>query len=291
MANKYDMVSIGHITSDILNYIGKVSNFTGGATYFSAFAAARIGIKLLVVTKMAEKDFGVLDELRKEGIEVIAIPSKYSTSIENIFETEDVDKRKVKLLTQADSFTIKDIPAVEAEVYNLTGVFTGEFTNELIKDLASRGKVALDLQAMLRTSENGTFAWKDWAEKRQFLPYITFLKVDSLEAEVVTGLADREAAAKQLFDWGAKEVMVSHSSEVIIYDGKEIHRAPFNPSNLTGRTGRGDTVFMSYICRRLTHDVADSVRFAAALTSIKMETPGPFKGSISAVLDRMKSST
>lgn len=288
MAKKFDMVSIGHVTSDILNYIGKVSNFTGGATYFSAFPAARIGVKLMVVTKMAEKDFGVLEELRKEGIEVIAIPSKYSTSIENIFETEDVDKRKVKLLTQADGFTIKDIPEVDAEVYNLTGVFTGEFSNEFIKELAGRGKVALDLQCMLRTSENGNFAWKDWAEKREIIPYLTFLKVDSLEAEIVTGLTDREAAAKQLYEWGAKEVMVSHSSEVIIYDGKQIHRAPFNPSNLTGRTGRGDTVFMSYISRRLTHDVADSIRFAAALTSIKMETPGPFKGNIDQVLTRMK---
>jgi sugar/nucleoside kinase (ribokinase family) len=39
---------------------------------------------------------------------------------------------------------------------------------------------------------------------------------------------------------------------------------------------------------RLHHDAEESVRFAAALTSIKMERPGPFSGTIDDVLARMK---
>jgi hypothetical protein len=38
---------------------------------------------------------------------------------------------------------------------------------------------------------------------------------------------------------------------------------------------------------RLDHDVAASLKFAAALVSIKMETPGPFRGSLEDVLKRI----
>ena len=47
---------------------------------------------------MAREDFGLLDCMKEEGIEVLALPSPQTTLIENIFETDDVDRRKVSLL-------------------------------------------------------------------------------------------------------------------------------------------------------------------------------------------------
>lgn len=44
----------------------------------------------------------------------------------------------------------------------------------------------------------------------------------------------------------------------------------------------------SYLAPRLDHPVEDSLQFAAALTSIKMESGGPFGGSLEDVLERMK---
>ena len=70
-----------------------------------------------MVTKLAQKDLGLLDGLKKEGIEVTAIPSLNTTSIENVFETDDVDRRKVRLLSQADPFNPEDIPEAEVEIY------------------------------------------------------------------------------------------------------------------------------------------------------------------------------
>jgi len=285
---KYDMMIIGHITSDTLEYKGEVTRFTGGAAYFSSFAAKRSNAKICVVTKLAKKDFGVLDELKKEGIEVIAIPSSKTTSIENIFETDDFDKRKAKLISQADPFNPEDIPEIETEIYYLAGLFIGEIPNALIEYLSKKGEVGLDMQAMLRSSGDVSFAFKDWVEKKHYLQMVTYLKADSLESEVATGTPDREKAAKMLYRWGAKEVMITHASEVILYNGQRIFRAPFNPRNLSGRTGRGDTCFVSYMSWRLSHGIEESVRYAAALTSMKMEKPGPFLGTIDDVLARMK---
>jgi sugar/nucleoside kinase (ribokinase family) len=54
---------------------------------------------------------------------------------------------------------------------------------------------------------------------------------------------------------------------------------PLRARNLSGRTGRGDTTFAAYINERLEHDIKDSLLFAAATVSNKMETPGPFRGT------------
>jgi hypothetical protein len=43
------------------------------------------------------------------------------------------------------------------------------------------------------------------------------------------------------------------------------------------------------MARRLDHGPAESLKFAAAMVSIKMETPGPFKGTLADVLARMDS--
>ncbi len=62
----------------------------------------------------------------------------------------------------------------------------------------------------------------------------------------------------------------------------------FSNRSAVGRTGRGDTTFAAYLAWRLDHNVAESLRFAAALVSIKMETPGPFNGTLAEVLARMQ---
>jgi len=285
---KYDLTLIGHITDDTLEYQDQVNRFTGGAAYFSSFAAKRCGAGILVITKMAKADFPLLAPMKQEGIEVLSLPSRHTTSIENIIRGEDVDNRKVRLITQAESFSVEDIPEIESKIYHLAGLFRGEIPGSMIEVLSKRGEVGLDLQTMLRCSEDGKFSFQDWPEKTRYLPMITYLKADSLESKAICGTDDREEAARMLSRWGAKEIMITHSTAVILYNGGKLFRAPFNPGNLSGRTGRGDTCFASYMTRRLTHGIEESLRFAAALTSIKMETPGPFSGTVAEVEERMK---
>jgi hypothetical protein len=38
----------------------------------------------------------------------------------------------------------------------------------------------------------------------------------------------------------------------------------------------------------MDHEIAGSLRFASAIASIKMETPGPFSGTLDDVLTRME---
>ena len=165
----------------------------------------------------------------------------------------------------------------------------GDFSAEFLKACAARGDTAVDVQGMMRCrNDDGTLELRDWPEKRELLPYIRYLKTDAAEAEVLTGTDDREKAAFLLCEWGAKEVLITHNTEAIVCDGKQVYRAKLCPRNLKGRTGRGDTTFAGYLCERLHHDIPTALTFAAALVSLKMETPGPFKGTRADVEDYIR---
>ena len=120
----------------------------------------------------------------------------------------------------------------------------------------------------------------DWSDKMEYLRYFDFRKTDAAEAEILTGTDDRRAAAKMLYDWGAKEILISHNSEMLVYDGRDYYTCPVKARNLSGRTGRGDTTFGAYLARRTTGASAeDALLFATAAVSLKMETPGPLRGT------------
>lgn len=255
---------------------------------YSSASASRSGSKVMVVTKTAPEDMESLDYIRDDMVDMEIVAAPETTSIRNVYLSADQERRDVTLLSQASPFSLEEIPQVESKIYHLAGLFYGEIPSDLIAPLAKRGAVGLDAQGVLRCSENGELLFRDWARKEELLPYVTYLKTDAAEAEILTGCSDREEAARILAGWGAKEVMVTHNTEVIVLVEGEIYRAPFDPENLTGRTGRGDTCFAAYLSRRLQEGPGEAVRYAAALTSMKMEKPGRFSGTEADVFARMK---
>ena len=156
----------------------------------------------------------------------------------------------------------------------------GEFPDELIEPLSRLGKVAVDAQGFLRVNESSGLVFRDWPAKKQCIPMLSYLKADAAEAEILTGTNDCEKAALILSVWGAGEVVLTQNSGVTVYADGKLFTSPFTSRNLTGRTGRGDTCFSAYCNWRKEHSPQESCLFAAALTSLKMERPGPFSGTV-----------
>ena len=285
---KYDTMIIGHSSLDYnIDYLDEQVIEIGGAVVYSSASAFALGHSVLAVTKLAKKDESRLNDFAIPRENILCIYSEHSTSIRNKFFTADKERRECACISLGEPFTIDDIPEVECGVYHLAGLIYGDFDGALIRDLAARGKVAIDVQAMLRHSDspNSTggkgapMYFCDWAEKKELLPYITYLKTDAAEAEIMTGTTDRALAAKMLHDWGAEEVVITHNTEVLAYDGKDIYTCPIRARNLSGRSGRGDTTFAAYITERLDHNVKDSLLVATGTVSMKMENRGPIKCS------------
>ena len=275
---KYDCYLIGPVSIDYDEaFDGIVKKFIGGALIYSSYAELAGGRRLGAVTKMAQEDQYVLDPFYIK--DMTRLPSKATTSIHNTYHTPDRERRTAVVHGQIDTFRVEDIPDVESEIYQMAGLIYGDYDNALFPFLAARGKVACDMQGFLRRAEDGALVFRDWEDKKEYLPYITYLKTDAAEAEIMTGCTDRKEAAKMLFDWGAKEIMITHNTEVLVYDGEAFHTCPLRARNLSGRTGRGDSTFGSYITERIEKSIPDALLYASALVGLKMETFGPFKGS------------
>ena len=290
MKKKYDVLVIGPVSLDHnIDYQGNERKEVGGAVVASGFAAAKSGNRAALFTKLNPEDADVEARFAGSGADVYWKESKETCSIRNQYFTADKEKRACTSMGVCDGFKFEELPDIDTKIYHFAGLVYGDFDGELFKEAAKHGKVAVDVQCLLRHVEpDKTMAFHDWAEKKEYLPYIDYLKTDAAEAEILTGLTDRAEAAKLLYSWGAKEIMITHNTEVLIYDGKEIYTCPIKARNLSGRTGRGDTTFAGYITERQRADIPEALQYCTALVSLKMETPGPFQGTRQDVLDYIK---
>jgi sugar/nucleoside kinase (ribokinase family) len=119
---------------------------------------------------------------------------------------------------------------------------------------------------------------------------VDVVKLDVVEADVLTGTRDMEEAARTVEEWGAVETLLTCSDGAFVRHKEKTYFEKFSNRSSHGRTGRGDTTMAAYLARRIDHPVQESLTFAVALASIKMETPGPFQGRLEDVLARMSES-
>ena len=278
----YDSVIIGHITKDYnIDHLDNTVEMCGGAVLYSSASAYALGHRVAAVTKLNADDSDRLLSLTLPKEDIYCSFCKKSVVMRNKYFTPDKEKRDSRCLSKATPFTLEDINGIEGKIYHFAGLVNGDFPNELIIECSKKAPVAVDVQGFVRNvdEESGKMFYRDWADKEKMLPYITYLKTDAAEAEILTGTDDRKKAAKILHSLGAKEIVITHNSEVLVYDGSEYYTCPIKSRNLSGRTGRGDTTFAAYITERLQNGIEESLLFATATVSLKMETPGPFKGT------------
>ncbi|UCC88151.1 MAG: hypothetical protein JSV81_02295 [Anaerolineales bacterium] len=279
----FDMVMIGHFAKDRLVVDGHGEMAPGGGVYYGGVALRRIGVRVAVVTRLNPDDFPLLDDLKQEGVPVFATPAPQTSGIENIYDSSDMERRICKPLGFAGPFQPEDIPDLSAHIYVVASIIAGEVELPLLKSLAQRAPVAIDIQGFVRVREDGNLVFRQWPDMEEGLSHVTYLKVDRAEAELLTGLTDMVAAVHRLAEYGPREIVVTQSSGVTVFADGELHQAPFTPRSLAGRTGRGDTCFATYLGRRLTGSPQEAARLAAAVTTLKQEQPGPWRGTLSDV--------
>lgn len=278
---KYDIMILGPATRDVnIDYTGAEDRSVGGAVTFCTPAARAAGARVFAAVKIAPEDADIMAAFDLPETDKALLPSAKTTLMRNEYFTADRERRNSSCPAQSDPILPDELPGVDYKLCHLAGLLYGDFPAELLETLHRRALLSGDAQGFLRHNESGKLVLHDWEEKLRFLPYMDFFKTDAAEAEMLTGLSDREAAARQLCAWGAKEVMVSHNAEMLVCDGEEVRICPVRARNLSGRTGRGDTTFGSYLGMRVTGcGMAESLLYATACVSLKMETPGVFRGT------------
>ncbi|MEW6230848.1 MAG: PfkB family carbohydrate kinase [Chloroflexota bacterium] len=286
-----DVAMIGHFALDRLIFGGREETSPGGSVYYGALALRRMGLSVAVITRLRETDFPRLEELRAAGVLVYAHPAAETSGIENTYLSQDMDRRLCRPLGFAGPFRREDLPEPSARTFIVGPIIAGEVDIPLVEALSRRAPVALDAQGFVRVRKRDDLVFQDWSEKARGLALVQVLKVDAAEAEVLTGRTDLHQAARILAEYGPREIVLTHASGLLVLAQRRYFQAPWTSRQLSGRTGRGDTCLAAYVGKRLETSPEEACRFAAALTSLKMETPGPFRGTMEDVQARLTQAT
>ena len=278
----HDLCCVGHITLDKVVTPKNTVHMPGGTSFYFSHAIKHFDdIDFTLVTAIAESEMAVADDLRSKGIDVKVLPSKHSVYFENIYG-ENQDNRTQRVLAKADPFTVNQLEDTEAGIFHLGTLLADDFSLEVVKYLSEKGLVSVDSQGYLREVREQNVYAIDWAGKEEALQYIHFLKANEHEMEVLTGYSDVISAAKQLYAWGVKEVLITLGSlGSVIYDGETFYKIPaYKPKEVVDATGCGDTYMTGYLYKRAKGaGIEEAGRFAAAMSTLKIEGLGPFKGS------------
>jgi sugar/nucleoside kinase (ribokinase family) len=275
----FDIMMVGHFARDqnIVDGQGQVE--LGGGVYFGSVALRRLGLRVAVVTRLHPDDFCLLDEMKREGIQVFATPASETSGIANYYDSTDMERRVCKPLGFAGPFRLDEIPELKAKLFVIASIIAGEVDLAMLKALASRGPVALDVQGFVRVREGDALVFRPWADMEEGLAHVSYLKVDQAEAQLLTGESDLREGARHLSSFGPQEIVATQSSGVTVCAGGQIYDAPFTSRTLRGRTGRGDTCFATYLGKRMTLPPGEAARWAAAITTQKQEMAGPWQGT------------
>lgn len=286
----YDVVTVGNYTQDTIVAPGATPRrVDGGGFAYAAHAARLAGVRVASVTRLARADLPALEPLRRAGIEVFAHESPRSTCLRLEYGAEP-DDRMVTVTAAADPIARGHLAPMESAAFIVNASLRGEVPLDVLEMLRAKAVLlGVDVQGFVRVAEgNGRLAHRPWEEMRLVLPLVDALKADAVEAAFLTGMPDMKEAARTLAGLGAREIVLTHAAGVAVLAGGEWFESAFAARGTSGRSGRGDTCIGAYISKRLSCPAHEATRWAAAVTSLKLEAEGPVRARTEDVLARLR---
>jgi len=280
----YDIAFIGHYTKDTIVSASGTRIVDGGAFNYGANVAARMGLKVAAVTHLAKEDFHVVEKLKRLGVDIFVNITPHSTCLRLEYPTSNLDERVIYVTSSAGPFTPAEVKNLQAHAILIGASMREEISLEVIEELAKKDTIlAADVQSFIRVNYNGKLIPQEWSEKQSILSHLDVLKTDVVEAEMLTGTSNIREAARKISDLGPHEVVITHYNGLLVYANGQFYEKNFFPNKLIGRSGRGDTCIAAYMAKRLNSSPQEATTWAAAVTSLKMETEGPFQRTMQEV--------
>ena len=286
----YDITLIGNYTKDKIVTPSEVKYVDGGGFNYGAHAAAALGAKTAAITRLKKTDIHVVKNLNQVGVKTFPTYTSSSTHMELIYPTNDFDDRSLVMPKSAGSFESNQFVDIESKIFLVNASVRDELKLETLTELKKKNAlIGIDLQGFIRTlTKEKVLINTAWEEKKEALGLTHYLKADGVEAEFITGEPDLITAAKLLKSYGPKEIIITHKNGVLVFDGDKIYQEPFILNKIVGRSGRGDTCGASYAFKRLTLKPEEAIKWAAAATSLKMESDFPLKSSYEEIEKRVE---
>jgi sugar/nucleoside kinase (ribokinase family) len=231
-----------------------------------------------VATRLAREDKRMIEALESAGVDCFPVYTPSSTLMKLVYKTHDVDQRTLHVTGVAGTVSPNQIACLSARAVVVGTSLRGEVEPVFFEEMRQRAGVitAVDVQGFVRVLRGENLVYEPWDDMKAVLKNVDILKSDMVEAEFLTGETVLEKAARVYASYGVKEIVLTHSRGVLIHaDGKDYH-FEFHSESMDGRSGRGDTCLGTYVVKRLSLQPWEAGKWAAAVTSMKVERLGPF---------------
>ena len=291
----FDVCVVGHITKDIANTADGEIQIPGGTSYYTAIALKHLGMSVAVITKLRDQDTFLLSELEKEHIPIFLGKSDRTTMFTNVYSS-DTNTREQWVKDIARPFTVRDASRCEARIFHLGPLTKDEIPLEVIRFLAGRATISLDVQGFVRDVVERSRGWARvrhaaWKEKTAALAFVNIVKTNEEEARMLSREGDMTEIAVELSNDGPEEVIITRGSKssLVYSKGKSYWVPAYRPRNTTvavDPTGCGDTYMAGYLFyREKSTELEEVGKFASMTATLMLERGSPFRGDEEDVRD------
>lgn len=275
---------IGHITRDRIITPQQTIDMAGGTSFYMAHGMHHLSqdFPFQLVTKIGQESQEEVDYLRQMNIDVLSYSSPHSVFFENHYGLNS-NQRTQRVLAKAAPFTIEEMEPLAAEVFHLGSLLADDFSPEIVKFLAQKGCISIDVQGYLREVRGEKVYAVDWKDMDAVLPYVDIVKLNEHEMYAIMHTNDPKIVAEKLASYGVREVIITLGSYgSLIYADKTCYEIPaYTPRKIVDATGCGDTYSTGYLYMRSQGATfQEAGRFASAMCTLKLEHNGPFEGSL-----------
>ena len=279
-----DICCIGHVTKDKIVTPRQTVYMAGGTSFYFAYGMNSLpkNVSFELVTKVGDDQKAEVERMREAGIDVRCFDSRHTVYFENKYG-ENSNNRTQRVLAKADPFTVEEVSGLEARVFHLGSLLADDFSTDVVRCLAQKGRVSIDVQGYLREVRGENVYAIPWQDKEEILAYTDILKLNEHEMEVIADSKDPRVVAQKMAAMGVREVVITFGNYgSLIYTDKEFYEIPaYEPRQLVDATGCGDTFSTGYLYMRAQGaGILEAGKFAAAMCTLKLEHSGPFNRSI-----------
>lgn len=269
---------IGSLTLDSLIYKDRASeDRVGGTVYYSSLALANLGAKVCSYPILSNDNGELLFKLHNKNIDIYPTFSKETTTYENVFSNDKMDKCEYKLMGKAFPYKFNnDFRAIaDCSFVHLGPLSNWEMPLDFIKKLSDvNPALSLDIQGYLRESE------LDLQTLRKIILYIRVLKLNIFELQKVTNIKNYYDAIAEISTWGPTEILITLGNEgaLLWHEGKTTYIQPEKTLKLVDTTGCGDTFMAAYLmARSKKENPVKSAQFGTYIAAKKIGLRGPYK--------------
>jgi len=264
----------GFITIDTIQLSLRQVTSVGGPPCYAGLICSRFGLDVTALTKVGN-DFP--DEqavwLARNGIMIKASDRSVSKPTTRFRIANSSGSRSLVLISRCEDISQSQFPPGVRYDASLISPVAGEVSTSLLTEISSRSDFTfMDPQGFVRSFAPDGAVSSGMPRDRSILSKVDALKMDTQEAQALTGRSNPREALQKIASVGVRKAIVTRGAEsCFVLDGSRIYEISVPQAQVVDTTGAGDILSGATLGWYLkTRDFLRSACFGVAASSLSL---------------------